>query len=66
MGIHPGIIVLSTCKGTEKYDIQQAALDYDDFHIAILMDSVEYKKQKKKYGVLVAKCHLMYFSFLFF
>jgi hypothetical protein len=62
MRIHPGIIVLNTCHDGEECDIQNAAVDYDDFQIAVLMNWVKCKKQKY-YGVLVVKCHLMYFLF---
>jgi len=37
--------------------IQRAALEWDDSQTAVLMDWVEYKKQRS-YGVSVVKCHL--------
>jgi hypothetical protein len=44
--------------------LQGAAMESDDFQIAVLMDQVEYKIQKN-YGLSVVKCHLMYvFYFL--
>jgi hypothetical protein len=40
------------------------ATAYEDFHIAIPMNRVEYKKHKKnKYGVSAVKCHLIQASY---
>jgi len=45
------------------FNVQGAAMGYDDFRVSVLMKWIAYKKHKK-YGASVVKCNLI-FAFYF-